>query len=166
MSSTIRKMLFFSLLCHLGLLVTVPLPAQERREIERLRLEEYQPKTSDEAAIVSLLIRFEGAFNSHDLQRTTSFFAPDATYMPCGNAYAKYPVASKECQDFIKRNFGWFGFEKYYDPSISVTGDRAVVTLFAETRTFFANYTFLLMRTVRGWRVLETSYADDRAKGG
>jgi ketosteroid isomerase-like protein len=130
----------------------------------RLYLTEYQVKTADEAKILDTLIKYEDAFNSHDLQKFLSCFAKDAVYMPCGTDYTKYPIGSQDCQDIIVRNFDTFKFETYYDPKISVSVSKAVVKLLLETGEYLADYTFALRREGQGWLVSETNYQNDHGK--
>lgn len=164
MHSNAKNTFLVGFVCLLAFLATIPLSAQEGKKYGKLYLREYQAKTADEAAIVNVLMQYDAAFNSHDLQKLLSFFAKDAIYMPCGNSYEKYPAASKECQNIIKRNFGLFGFETYYDPTIAVNGNKAIVKLLIETGDYLADYTFFLTRVGQDWQVQEADYTNDRGK--
>ena len=130
----------------------------------KLYLREYQTKGADEAAIIDLLAQYEAAFNSHDLQKFLSFFTKDAIYMPCGSGYMTFPAASQDSQDRITRNFGSFGFETYYDPVITVKGNKANVKLLVETGSYLADYAFTLRKGAEGWQISETAYAHDHLK--
>lgn len=129
-----------------------------------LYLKEYQPKTADEEAVLDTLVQYESAFNSHDLQKLLSLFATDAVYRPCG-VDVKYSIGSKDCQERIKYNFGFFKFETYYDPRILFDGPRAVVKLLLETGDYLADYTFVLSRQGKAWLVSGADYTNDRPKG-
>jgi len=126
------KIILISFVCLLSLLAINPITAQEGKRYGKISLKEYEPKTGDEATIIDTLIEYENGFNSHDIQKLLSFFAKDAMYRPCGKN-TKYPIGSKACQNLIKYNFGSFKFETYYDPRISVNGNKAVVNLLLET---------------------------------
>jgi beta-lactamase regulating signal transducer with metallopeptidase domain len=129
----------------------------------KLYVKEYSAKTADEASIQNLLIHYEAAFNSHDLQKLLSFFAKDAIYHPCGVDW-KDSIGSKQCQDRLRLNFDVFRFETYYDPRITVNADHAVVTLLLETGDYLADYVFVLKRDGDGWLVSAADYANDHAK--
>jgi beta-lactamase regulating signal transducer with metallopeptidase domain len=129
----------------------------------KLYLTEYSARTADEASILNLLVRYEAAFNSHDLQKLLSLFAKDATYRPCGVDW-KDSIGSKQCQDRLRLNFDVFRFETYYDPRITVNGDHAVVALLLESGDYLADYFFVLKKDNLGWLVWQADYANDHAK--
>ena len=98
------------------------------------------------------------------LPKLLSLFAKDGVDHPCGIG-AKYPVGSKECQDYIRFNFALYKFERYYDPRISVAGGRAVVKLLLESGDYLADYSFALSRQGERWMVSETDWDNVRWKG-
>ena len=141
--------------------------AYERaKKYGKLYLREYQAKSADEAAIIDMLAQYEAAFNSHDLQKFLSFFTKDATYMPCGSGYMTFPAASQDSKDRITRNFGSFVFETYYDPVITVKGNKADVKLLLESGSWLADYAFTLRKGTPGWQVFATAYTHDHLKEG
>jgi hypothetical protein len=159
-----RVRILVGLACILSLLVATPIVAQQGKKYGKLYLKEYKAKTPDEAAIIKLLIQYQDAWNSHDIQKFISLFAKGGTYMPC-STYTTYPIASQKCQDATKTNFGTLKFETYYDPLISVNGDKAVVKALIETGAYLADYTFTLQRNGKDWLVQDARYANDHYKG-
>jgi hypothetical protein len=157
-------MIRLGIVCLLSLLTIAPITAEQGKKYGKLYLKEYQPKTAEETAIIKTLIQYEAAFNTHDLRSFVSCFTKDAIYMPCGDG-VKRPIASKDCQDIVVRNFGSFGFETYYDPSITVNGSKAVVKLLIETGVYLADYTFNLSMKDQEWLVSEAEYTNDHLKG-
>jgi len=162
MSST-RCHRFPILVVSFGLLLAVPTPAQQGKKYGTLFLKEFQPKNAEETDVVNVLMQYEAAFNSHDLERLVSLFGKDAIYYPCG--YMKCRIANKDCQDRTRANFSIYGFETYYDPQILLNGDKAIVKLLLETGALLVDYTFSLSKESGEWRVAETSYINVRYKG-
>jgi hypothetical protein len=143
--------------------VAIPLSAQEGKKYGKLYLKEYQAKNADEAGIMKTLMQLEGAFNSHDLEKFVSSFAKDAVYRPCGSS--ANPIASKECRDTIKYNFGAFKYENYYDPEISVEGDTATVKMLLKSGGWLAGYTAWLKKVGEAWLITKNDYTNEQYKG-
>jgi len=163
MAASGRKGMAVGFLCLLAILASVPLFAQEGKKYGKLFLKEYQPKNEDEASIIQTLMQLEGAFNSHDLQTFVSSFTKDAAYRPCGAGQS--PIASKACQDRIKLNFVSFMYETYYDPEISIDGDKAAVKLRLKTGGWLADYTAWLQKAGKVWLITKNDYENEVYKG-
>ena len=163
MRNRLQNLALIFVVCLAGLVAISPIAAQQGKKYGKLYLKEYQPRSADEKAIVDVLLQYEQAFNSHDLQKLTSFFVKDAVYHPCG-IDAKYPIASSDCQKRLKVNFTLFRFETYYDPEISVNGDTATANFLLETGDYLADYTFSLKRDGQSWLISAADYVNDRDK--
>ena len=133
------------------------------RKYGHLYLTEYQVRSAEEARILNTLIQYENAFNVHDERGLLSLFAEDALYMPCG-WYTKFPVASADCRHIIQRNFSIFGFETFYDPSITVRGTSGVVQLLLESGPYLTDYTFVMKKVGLDWLVSDAFYRNNRVK--
>jgi hypothetical protein len=137
---------------------------QEGKKYGKLYLREYPAKTPDEGAILYTLMQYETAFNSHDLQGLVVLFANDGSYRPCG-AVRKYSIGSRDCLDQIRENFIFFKFENFYDPAMTINGDKAAVKLLVESGDYLADYTFALKRKGLNWLVSEADYSNEHVKG-
>jgi hypothetical protein len=158
------KLSCLCLVCLFGIAILGPISAQQGKKYGTHYLKEYQAKNADETAILDILLQYEKAFNSHDLRKMVALFTNDGIYMPCGNNYIRYSIGSKDCQTVLQRNFSLFGFETYYDPHISVNGDKATINLLLETGTYLADYKFILRKADQHWLVLDAEYTNDRDK--
>jgi hypothetical protein len=137
--------------------------AQQAKKFGQLYLKEYQAKDQTEVEIINTLLQYEGAFNAHDLQKFVSLFTENGQYRPCGAN--THPIADKACQAVLSYNFKAYGFETYYDPQISVDGDRATVRLLLETGSNLGDYTLWLQRVGEMWLVSKNDYSNTRYKG-
>lgn len=155
-----RVRVLVSLVCFLSLLTISPIAAEQGKKYGKLYLKEYQALNDDEAAIIKTLMQLEDAFNSSDLQKFVSSFTKDAVYRPCG-AFGR-PIASRECQDKIKFNFGSFKYETYYDPEITVNGDKATVKLLLKTGGYLADYTAWLRKVGQVWLISKNDYENEK----
>jgi len=165
---SVKKGLALSGLAALLLLAAALLGATGQdpgKKYGSLYLTEYKVRNADEARILDTLIQFENAFNSHSLPRMLSLFAPGGLYMPRTRWYTKFPVESPYCQQVIARNFDIFKFETFYDPVITVNGDRAMVRLLLESGDYLDDSTFTLEKEAAGWRVLDAGARNCRIKG-
>ena len=153
------------LACILSLLATVNISCQQGKKYGKLYFKEYQAKNADEAAIINVLIQYQAAFGSHDIQKIVSLFDKNGTYM--GSTFMmRYPIASQRGQDVVKDDFHAFGgFGNWYDPVITVSGDKAVVKVLVETKSFLSDNTFTLVRKGKDWLVSDTGYTNIRSKG-
>lgn len=138
--------------------------SQGEKKFGKLYLREYRAKTTDERAILDTLMQYETAFNSHDSQKLVSLFANEGSYRPCG-ASRKYSIGSRDCLERIKDNFIFFKFEIFYDPLITIHGDKAAVKLLLESGDYLADYSFVLKRKGRNWLVSEADYSNEHVKG-
>ena len=138
--------------------------SQGGKKYGNLYLREYRAKATDERAILDTLMQCETAFNSQDLQKLVSLFAVDGSYRPCG-VNRKYSIGSQDCLDRIKDNFIFFRFETFYDPSMTINGDKATVKLLLESGDYLADYSFVLKRKGRSWLVSEADYSNEHVKG-
>jgi hypothetical protein len=138
--------------------------SQGGKRYGKLYLSEYRAKTTDERAILDTLMQYETAFNSYDLRKLVSLFANDGSYRPCG-VNRKYLIGSQDCLDRIRDNFIFFRFETFYDPSMTINGDKAVVKLLLESGDYLADYSFVLKRKGRSWLVSEADYYNEHVKG-
>ena len=138
--------------------------SQGGKKYGKVYIREYRAKTADETAILDTLMQCETAFNSHDLRKLVSLFANDGSYRPCG-ASRKYSIGSQDCLERIKDNFIFFKFETFYDPSMTINGDKAAVKLLLESGDYLADYSFVLTRKGRSWLVSEADYSNEHVKG-
>ena len=149
---------FVVLACVLFLLATVAISCQQGKKYGKLYFKEYQAKNADEAAIINVLNQYQAAFRSHDIQKLVSLFDKNGTYM--STTFQNHlPVASQQCQDRIKddsRAFG--GFWNWYDPVITVTGDKAVVKVLSEFKYFLEDDTYTLVREGNDWLLSDFSH--------
>ena len=152
------------LACVLSLLATVAISCQQGKKYGKLYFKEYQPKNADEAAIINVLDQYGAVLRSHDIQKFVSLFDKNGTYESSTSAN-HLPVASQKCQDLIRDDFRSFGeFGNWYDPVITVGGDKAVVKVLAESKWFLTDDTFRLVRNGKDWLVSDVGYTNVRSK--
>ena len=151
--------------CLSLLLALAPISAQQGKKYGKLNLNEYNAKTAEEKAIINTLMRYEDAFNAHDLNKFVSLFKKDGIYLPCGDEVSARPIASKECQDRLKFNFDLFKFETFYDPVISIDGNNATVNLLMETGDYLTDYTIWMQKVGNVWFISKNDHKNSRYKG-
>jgi len=152
---------FVAFACVVSLLATVAISCQQGKKYGKLYFKEYQPKNADEAAIINVLNQYQAAYRSHDIQKFLSLFDKNGTYM--SNTFGPHlPIASQRCQDLIKDDFR--GSVNWYDPVITVSGDKAVVKVLVEHFFFLTDNTFTLVRKDKDWLVLDAGWANGRSK--
>jgi hypothetical protein len=162
MSSKWRSLIFVGLVCLFAFFAAGLVCAEEGKKYGKLYLNEYEPRNAEETAIIAMLVEYQAAFNAHDLQKFVSFFTKDGIYRPCGSSSS--PIGSKKCQDTLVYNFGSYKFETYYDPQISIDGDKAVVNLLIESGFYLGDYTAWMQKVGKVWRITKNDYANVRYK--
>jgi hypothetical protein len=129
-------------------------------------LKDYKPKSSDEEAIIKVLITGNEALHDQDLSGYMATFHDNAT-IRAGTASASgfhpvVPMISKKefSEVYLVSNWVAFAQIKNLNPEITVSGDKATLTCLDEKHGYYWEYTYDMVKENDKWYIMKLNWRD------
>lgn len=122
-------------------------------------LQNYQPKSIEEAAIKALLVDYEKAINNHDVAGILSVFDEKAVIT---TGMKRKIVSKKEYAEILPQRFTYIEGVTAGTPEIAMYQEQAIVKFPLEIHMVDKSVTnpatYLMVRKNNSWLILKTEY--------
>ena len=118
-------------------------------------LKNYKPANPEEAAIISVLITFEDAFNKADSKAMLNIMIDDARIM---YGREKKMATKDEYAKILPERFKEVGPISHSNPKIKINGDIATVSTSLESSRGSLKNSYKLKKLGDKWLILATEY--------
>ena len=118
-------------------------------------LKQYEPTSSVERDIKSLLVSYENAWNQHDVDGVLALWHDEAEIVYGSD---RKIASKKEYIDILPERMNSTPSIEFKDPHIALSGNKAMVELKMDTRRFVTPVKFNLVEENDKWAIMSWQY--------